>query len=140
MMAEDITEEVFIKAWKAMKSCRGRASTFSSWIYRIAHNHVINCVRDNNRTVTMAMESLVGISDRRQVVDRTLDGYDLAEMLDYLPGNQKQVIILKFVVGMDNKDISRIMNKSEVAIRILQMRALSELRKQIGGGVNINGT
>ena len=45
MTAEDITEEVFLKAWKAINSCKGKERTFSSWLYRIAHNHIIDIFR-----------------------------------------------------------------------------------------------
>jgi RNA polymerase sigma-70 factor (ECF subfamily) len=134
MMAEDITEEVFVKAWKAIRSCKGRGRTFSSWIYRIAHNHMINTQRNNNRSISMAMENLVTESDRRQEVDSTAGKYELTEMLDELPLNQKQVIILKFLEGMSNSEIAKIMNKSEGAIRILQMRGLSSLRQNVTAG------
>ena len=134
MMAEDITEEVFVKAWKAIRSCKGRGRTFSSWIYRIAHNHMINTQRNNNRSISMAMENLVTESDRRQEVDSTAGKYELTEMLDELPLNQKQVLILKFLEGMSNSEIAKIMNKSEGAIRILQMRGLSSLRQNVTAG------
>ena len=134
MMAEDITEEVFVKAWKAIRSCRGRGSTFSSWIYRIAHNHMVNSQRNNSRSISMGMESLVSVSDRRQKVENKTDRYELTELLDELPLNQKQVLILKFLEGMSNSEIAKIMNKSEGAIRILQMRGLSSLRQNITAG------
>ena len=139
MMAEDITEEVFVKAWKAIKSCKGRGRTFSSWIYRIAHNHMINSQRNNNRNISMGMESLTAVSDRRQEVENTADKYELTELLDELPLNQKQVIILKFLEGMSNSEIAKVMNKSEGAIRILQMRALSSLRQNITMGGDVYG-
>jgi RNA polymerase sigma-70 factor (ECF subfamily) len=139
MMAEDITEEVFVKAWKAIKSCKGRGRTFSSWIYRIAHNHMINSQRNSNRSISMGMESLTTVSDRRQEVDNTADKYELTELLDELPINQKQVLILKFLEGMSNSEIAKIMNKSEGAIRILQMRGLSSLRQNITTGGDVYG-
>ena len=139
MMAEDITEEVFVKAWKAIKSCKGRGRTFSSWIYRIAHNHMINSQRNNNRNISMGMESLTAVSDRRQEIENTADKYELTELLDELPLNQKQVLILKFLEGMSNSEIAKIMNKSEGAIRILQMRGLSSLRQNITTGGDVYG-
>ena len=139
MMAEDITEEVFVKAWNAIKSCKGRGRTFSSWIYRIAHNHMINSQRNNNRNISMGMESLTAVSDRRQEIENTTDKYELTELLDELPLNQKQVLILKFLEGMSNSEIAKIMNKSEGAIRILQMRGLSSLRQNITTGGDVYG-
>ena len=139
MMAEDITEEVFVKAWKAIGSCRGRGKTFSSWIYRIAHNHIINTLRNNNKSIAMETEGLIALSDRRQKTGKRIDGYELSEMLDELPLNQKHVIVLKFIEGMSNSEISKILNKSEVAVRILQMRGLAALRQCITAGGGVNG-
>ena len=87
----------------------------------------------------MGMESLVAVSDRRQEVDNTADNYELTEIMDELPLNQKQVIILKFLEGMNNSEIAKIMNKSEVAVRILQMRGLSSLRQLITAGGDKDG-
>ena len=87
----------------------------------------------------MGMDSIVAVSDHRQAVDNTADDYELSEMLDELPLNQKQVIILKFIEGMSNSEIAKIMNKSEVAVRILQMRGLSSLRQRITTGGDKDG-
>jgi len=139
MMAEDITEDVFVKAWKAIRSCKGRERTFSSWIYRIAHNHIINTVRNRNKSISMGMETLTAVSDLRQEIDDTTESYELSEILDELPENQKQVIILKFIDGMNNSEVAKIMNKSEVAVRLLQMRGLSSLRQRITAGGDVDG-
>ena len=52
-------------------------------------------------------------------------------MIDRLPPNQRRVIILKFIEGMDNREIARVMGKREGAIRVLQMRALTRLKKEL---------
>ena len=134
MTAEDITEEVFVKAWKAIDSCKGKGHTFSAWIYRIAHNHIINTFRNMRKCVSMEMENLTELSDPKLEVEMTLDRQELQAVLADLPQNQRQVVILKFIEGLDNREIGQIMKKSEGAIRILQMRALTTLRQKLGGG------
>ena len=62
MTAEDITEEVFVKAWKAIGSCKGKGRTFSAWIYRIAHNHIINTLRNSQKCVSLDVENITEIS------------------------------------------------------------------------------
>jgi RNA polymerase sigma-70 factor (ECF subfamily) len=52
-------------------------------------------------------------------------------MIAYLPQNQRQVIILKFIEGLDNREVADTMGKSQGAIRVLQMRALAKLRKDL---------
>jgi len=134
MTAEDITEEVFVKAWRAIRSCRGKGKTFSAWIYRIAHNHMINTLRNMKKYISIDSENFTGFSEPETTIDNILDGHELSDLLTYLPQNQRQVVILKFIEGMNNREIGKIMNKSEGAIRLLQMRALTTLRQAIGGG------
>jgi RNA polymerase sigma-70 factor (ECF subfamily) len=132
MTAEDITEEVFIKAWKAIGSCKGKEKTFSSWLYRIAHNHLINTVRSMQKFTSIEKVDLVDFSDPKQEIETNADYQDLIGKMTCLPQNQKQVIILKFIEGLDNREIGKIMGKSEGAIRELQMRALATLRQKLG--------
>jgi RNA polymerase sigma-70 factor (ECF subfamily) len=134
MTAEDITEEVFIKAWESIGSCKGKGKTFSAWIYRIAHNHIINTRRNFQKYSSIDMDNIVELDDPNLKAEMTLDQQELLKIVAELPQNQGQVITLKFIEGLDNRDIGKIMNKSEGAIRILQMRALSTLRQRIGGG------
>jgi len=134
MTAEDITEEVFVKAWKAIKSCKGKGRTFQAWIYRIAHNHIVNTLRNTRKFTSMEMEKEADFNDPRLDVEAKLEQQEVTEMIADLPPNQRQVILLKFIDGLDNKEIAKIMKKSEGAVRILQMRALTTLRQKIGGG------
>ena len=133
MTAEDITEDVFVKAWKAIKSCKGKSNTFRSWLYRIAHNHLINTLQKSQRYTSIEKENLVDIRDPKLEIDILLERQELAEVITCLPQNQKQVIVLKFIEGMDNREIGKIMNKSEGAVRISQMRALARLRQILSG-------
>jgi RNA polymerase sigma-70 factor (ECF subfamily) len=136
MTAEDITEEVFIKAWKAIKSCKGKGQTFSAWIYRIAHNHIINTLRDVKKFTPIEMENITDLDNPTLEIEMTLEQQELLDAVAELPQNQGQVITLKFIEGLDNREIGKIMGKSEGAIRVLQLRALTTLRQKIGGGKN----
>ena len=140
MTAEDITEEVFLKAWKAIGSCKGRGKTFSSWLYRIAHNHLINTLRNLQKYTSIEKENLeenlVGISDPEQEAETRLERQELLSGITCLPQNQKQVIILKFIEGLDNREIGKIMGKKEGAVRVLQMRALRALRQRLSNEEN----
>ncbi len=134
MTAEDITEEVFVKAWKAIKSCKGKERTFSSWLYRIAHNQVIDNLRSQRKHLsTEEVESLADDSNPELEAEGNLERQELLASLSCLPQSQKQVIILKFIEGLDNREIEHIMGKSQGAIRVLQMRALSTLRRKLSG-------
>lgn len=136
-MAEDITQEVFIKAWKVIKSCRGREATFKAWLYRIAHNHTVDCLRRQKHEIRIDLDNR-DFKEEKQSLDDTLDEIaagDAASQalseIGSLPDNQRQVVILKFIEGMDNQEISKVMGKSQGAIRVLQFRALAELRQRM---------
>ena len=99
MAAQDITQEVFVKAWKAIKSLRGKGKTFQSWLYRIAHNHLVDYLRNANRSTSLDEANLNVVGDPRQEIGTELEKRELLEMISCLPENQKQVIILKFLEG-----------------------------------------
>ena len=130
--AEDITGEVFLKAWRAISSCRGKEDKFSPWLYRIAHNQMVDEIRKKQRRPSLEIENVEGIGDLESSVEGHLEQQELLEVIGLLPQNQRRVIILKFIEGMNNREIANIMVKSEGAIRVLQMRALATLRKQLG--------
>jgi RNA polymerase sigma-70 factor (ECF subfamily) len=136
MTAEDITEEVFLKAWKAIKTCQGKEKTFSSWLYRIAHNHMINTLRSMKKFTPVEEVEIV---DPKQEIGANIEYQELLQMLDCLPENQKQIIVLKFVEGLENWEIERITGKTEGAIRVTQMRALATLRQKLSKEEDGNG-
>jgi RNA polymerase sigma-70 factor (ECF subfamily) len=133
MTAEDITEEVFIKAWKAIDSCKGKEQTFSSWLYRIAHNQMVDKLRSTQRrqAVEVQTQSLPETTDVERETEARLEWEKTLEVVSCLPEKQKQIIILKFVEGMDNREIEKITGKSQNSIRVLQMRALNTLCQRL---------
>jgi RNA polymerase sigma-70 factor (ECF subfamily) len=139
MTAEDITEEVFVKAWKSIKSCRGREDTFQAWLYRIAHNHLANCLRDNGRVTSLDKNETIDFPDPRQRTESGAEYGELMRAVANLPEIQREVIILKFIEGLDTREASRVLGKNEGAIRIAQMRALTALRDKLGEERRENG-
>lgn len=131
MTAEDITEEVFLKAWKAIGTCKGKEKTFSSWLYRIAHNQLMNTLRDNNRITSLENQTPGKFADSKQEINTNIEYQELLKTISDLPKNQKQVIILKFIEGLDNREISKITGMREGAIRVSQMRALATIREKL---------
>ncbi len=129
--AEDITGEVFLKAWRAISSCGGKENTFSPWLYRIAHNQLVDEIRKRQRRPSLELDNVETISDSENSVEGYSEQQELLKLIDRLPPNQRQVIILKFIEGMDNREIAKIMGKSEGALRVMQMRALAALRKEL---------
>ena len=91
MTAEDITEEVFVKAWKAINSCKGKEQTFSSWLYRIAHNQVIDNFRSRQKHLSIEsieLEPVAEASDPKLKAEAKLERQELLEVIACLPQNQ----------------------------------------------------
>jgi RNA polymerase sigma factor (sigma-70 family) len=79
------------------------------------------------------MELLAGDSDPEREVESKQMEQLLANAITYLPEQQRQVIVLKFIEGMDNREIEQIMGMRQGAIRVMQMRALATLRHKLSG-------
>jgi RNA polymerase sigma-70 factor (ECF subfamily) len=130
--AEDLTEQVFLKAWEAIGRYRWQGRPFLAWLYRLAHNTHIDHVRTQKPTTSLNNdERPIELASPAAAVElaRTLDADLLAGALGQLTPDQQQVIVMKFIEGMDNDQIAHSMDKREGAIRALQMRALMSLRR-----------
>ncbi|MCS6845854.1 MAG: sigma-70 family RNA polymerase sigma factor [Caldilineales bacterium] len=133
--AEDLTEQVFLKAWEALPSYRQRGLPFASWLYRIAHNAVVDFHRRPSPEVPLAAAdhpSGGGSSRGAGALDTIIQESEvaaLAEAIRKLPEEQQQVIVLRFIEGLSHAEVARIINKSQGACRVIQHRALSALHR-----------
>jgi RNA polymerase sigma-70 factor, ECF subfamily len=131
-IAEDLTQAVFYKALEKLDSFDEEIAGFRPWIYKIAHNLVIDHYRNFRQTTTLN-ETLA--DENHKFEDKILQNMQVQNiykvMNKELTEEQKQIIILKYVNDLSNKEIALILNKNEEAIRSLQYRALQNLRKTI---------
>ncbi len=133
--AEDITEQVFLKAWEALPGYKQCGNQFTSWLYRIAHNMVVDYHR---RHATVPFPTAEGDWECKQVaaLDQVIDAEEsaaLARAVAQLPEDQQQLIALRFIEGLNHAEVARIMNKSEGACRVLQHRTLTALNRLLAG-------
>lgn len=126
--AEDLAQQVFFKAWKALPSYKQKGLRFSAWLYAIAHNQLVDTYRSRKETVRLA-DSYPGEDDPSIKVVTGEEQTLLYKSIEALSDDQKQVILLKFVEDFSNREISAITGKREEAIRALQHRALTKLRE-----------
>lgn len=128
-IAEDLTEDTFLKAWKNLKKYKKGKHPFSSWLFRIAHNLVVDHYRKNKVSVEMIDETIEDTQKTpSQKTNLKLNQVRLHKIIKKLPDNYQQVIILKYINELDNPEVAAAMGKSEGAIRTLQHRALEKLR------------
>ena len=132
--AEDITSQVFLKAWNNLDRFRFSRTPYLAWLYTIAHNAVIDHYR--TRKVTTALDDVqLSQPDHSEAVeneiDLTVEMKSVKSALQTLTDDQQKVLTLKFIEGMSNNEIARHLGKREGAIRALQMRGLQALAKQL---------
>jgi RNA polymerase sigma-70 factor (ECF subfamily) len=134
--AEDITSQVFLKAWSNLHRFRFARTPYLAWLYTIAHNAVIDHYR--TRKVTAALEDVqLSQPDYAEKVENEIDlsveMKSIKSAIGTLTDDQQHVLTLKFIEGMSNNEIARHLGKREGAIRALQMRGLQALAKQLDG-------
>jgi RNA polymerase sigma-70 factor (ECF subfamily) len=132
--AEDITSQVFLKAWSNLDRFEFTRTPYIAWLYTIAHNTVIDHYR--TRKITTALEDVqLSQPDDAEVVenqiDLTVEMKTIKVAMQNLTDDQQQVLHLRFIEGMSNTEIAQQLGKREGAIRALQMRGLQALAKQL---------
>ena len=135
--AEDMTQQVFLSAFKSISSFKYKKGTpFSAWLFRIAHNRIVDYLRKKSRRATVPLnESLAsGSSDPRLEVERNLDIEHLVSATKRLTGAQQEVISLRFAGELSIAQAARVMGKSEGAVKALQHSAIVSLRKVLSAG------
>lgn len=129
-IAEDLTEETFLKAWQNLSKYKAGKHPFSSWLFRIAHNLVCDYYRKNevSSEIDENLADTQPDSSPSYQLNIKLNEVKLRKAISKLPGNYQQVIVLKYINDEDNAVIANVIGKSEGAVRTLQFRALEKLR------------
>lgn len=133
--AEDLASEVMLKVLESIRNYRFKGTPFSAWVFRIARNRLIDLHRRRKRRgeVDLTLPVAAAQISPEVLAERALDRGQLHLALKYLTDEQRQVIVLKFIEGFDNGSISRILRRSEGAVKSLQHRALNSLRRVMSG-------
>jgi RNA polymerase sigma-70 factor, ECF subfamily len=132
--AEDLTAQVFLKAWEAIPNYRWEGYPFSTWLFRIAHNRVIDYYRTHHETLPLeAAIAQKSNADPLEAVERLLDCNGIRLALQRLTRDQRRVITLRFLEGYSTSEVAAIMDKEIDAVRALQHRGLRSLRTSMLG-------
>ncbi|MCL4395762.1 MAG: sigma-70 family RNA polymerase sigma factor [Chloroflexi bacterium] len=132
-LAEDLTAQVFLKAWEGIGRYQWTERPFAAWLFRIAHNLVVDHFRAQRPVVSiedMELESHAAPLD--DVAQAGMDRETIRRALERLTEDQRQVIVLKFLEGYETAQIAAMMGKEQTAIRALQHRALQALHQLLG--------
>lgn len=133
--AEDLTALVFLKAWEAIENYRWQGYPFSTWLFRIAHNQLIDYYRKHRDTLPLDLVELPeDVPDPFDVAERASVMAQIRGALKHLTSDQKRVLELRYFEGYSIGEISTMMGKAPDAIRALQHRALLVLQPRIRDG------
>jgi RNA polymerase sigma-70 factor (ECF subfamily) len=131
-VAEDLTEDVFIKAFNSLHSL-SKDSSFESWLYQIARNKVIDYYRSKRLIMPIdEIENLIEYETNLvDIVNLKIEQKLLLKLIKELAPEQQVVIKLKFFEDLPNNQIAELLHKTEGAIRVVQHRAITKLRELI---------
>jgi RNA polymerase sigma-70 factor (ECF subfamily) len=132
--AEDLTEQTFLQAYRhferALAESNGRP--LRPWLIRIAHNLAANYYRDRSRRPQTQLEDAAVLSaplDTEEVVEGREEVQEVLEGVANLPDDRREALIMRFALGMDNREIARALGRSEGATKVLLHRAIKQLEQ-----------
>jgi len=134
--AEDLTEQTFLQAYRhfarAQRESRGRA--LRPWLIRIAHNLAANLYRDRSRKPASPIDEtapLPALHTTEQLVEGREELGRVLEGVGRLPEDRREALIMRFALGMDNREIARALDRSDGATKVLIHRAIKQLQELV---------
>jgi RNA polymerase sigma-70 factor (ECF subfamily) len=132
--AEDLTEQTFLQAYRhferAVNESHGRP--LRPWLIRIAHNLAANLYRDRSRKPQTPIEDTDTLRTTHTTEDLVEGRDELARILEGvkdLPDDRREALIMRFALGMDNREIARAMGRTDGATKVLLHRAIKQLEE-----------
>ena len=128
--AEDLTQQVFLKAWQAIDRYKRTVSPFIAWLMTISHNLVVDFYRTKKDRAYIEAEVLADGSalSPEQATEASFEQQRLRRAILQLGGDEQQVVILRFIEGFEFSEIASLMKKKEGNVRVILHRALVKLR------------
>ncbi len=128
--AEDLTAQVFMKAWEAIGHYRWMDRPFAAWLYRIAHNSVVDYFRTHREVSSLDEMPFIeqeNAATLEELTQQHMTADVLRRAIRRLTQDQQRVILLRFIEGYSTEQVAQILNKQPGAVRTLQHRALAGL-------------
>lgn len=139
-VAEDLTADVFLKAYEKIGTYVDKGLPFTAWLYRVARNHIVDHHRGaHQRADATSLDSVPEIADRRATVGTQFERLigirdELATALDELYPDQQTAVSLRFLAGLSTAETAEAMGKTEDSVKKLQARGMASLRESITRG------
>jgi RNA polymerase sigma-70 factor (ECF subfamily) len=134
--AEDLTEQTFLQAYRhferAQRESNGRP--LRPWLIRIAHNLAANYYRDRSRRPQTSIDDAGALAELHTTEGLVEDREDLKRILEgvqELPNDRREALIMRFALGMDNREIARALGRTDGATKVLLHRAIRQLEEVV---------
>ncbi len=131
VVAEDIASEVFLKAFGAIGQYEDRGQPLLAYLYTIARNATIDYLRKKRE---VRIDNVGEIESQEKIEDSVQsreDGQILIRAMNVLSDEAREALTLKYISGLKNAEIAKIMGKSEVNVRKIQSRAIKIMKVTI---------
>ncbi len=137
--AEDMTQQVFLNALKSISSYKYKGMPFSSWLFRIAHNQVVDYYRRKKRSATVPLDENItaGYDNPGWEAERKMEIEQMTAATRQLTRAQQEVISLRFAGELSVAEVAKVMGRSEGAVKALQHAAIISLRKIMSVGMGL---
>ena len=135
--AEDLTQKVFLLAWRALGRYRRTGSSLVAWLITIAHNVAVSALRSRTWTGGLEQElpETANAADPERALIERIEQERVRRAILRLSSDQQQVITMRFLEDFDYREIAAAMGKSEGNVRVIHHRALQQLRILLARGV-----
>ena len=129
--AEDIAGEVFLKALESLGSYEERGIPMQAWLFKIAHNKVVDYYRKMSKRKTVDIDSVIIESGKgpEELAETNIEFDKVKRAMEELTREQREVLSLRFYGGFPSKDTAIILGKTDGAVREMQRAAVEKLRK-----------
>jgi RNA polymerase sigma-70 factor (ECF subfamily) len=137
--AEDLTEQAFLQAYRHFERARRESDgrPLRPWLIRIAHNLASNYHRDRARRPQAVLDDndpIAAPHGTERIVEGREELKHVIEGLDHLPGDRRDALIMRFALGMDNREIARALGRTDGATKVLIHRAIKQLEEEMSAG------
>jgi len=132
--AEDLAHQVFLAAWQNIRSYKDFGFPFSSWLYQIARNQIIDHYRKNKNEVPLEevdAEIFVKPATAESEVIKNMELARVMKAIKTLKQDYQDVVLMRFVEELSIREVAHAIGKSEGAVKLIQHRALKELKARL---------
>jgi RNA polymerase sigma-70 factor, ECF subfamily len=134
--AEDLTEQAFLQAYRHFERARRESNgrPLRPWLIRIAHNLASNYHRDRARKPQSPLDNSDPIAaphGTERIVEGREELKHVIKNLDQLPDDRREALIMRFALGMDNREIARALGRTDGATKVLIHRAIKQLEQEM---------